>query len=195
MQLKEGWNINSEGSISYVKNGSKVKGWQKVFRNNYLMKNLVIDENYDRSYDLDWYFFDQNGNMKTGWINDGGASYFLYSNGKMAREAYIDGWYVGENGAWIPGKVKNSYSSDSNHWGSYKSKDTEDGYYALKLYESIDGMQNYYDNQRSYTEGYSITEKQFSELMKSGRIGVEVNNSLRAASGKQISNLCFYYKE
>ena len=38
-QLTEGWNINSDGSISYVKNGSKVTGWQKIFRNKYLMEN------------------------------------------------------------------------------------------------------------------------------------------------------------
>ena len=205
-QLTEGWNINSDGSISYVKNGSKVTGKKKIFRNKYLMENLVVDENYDRNSSFDWYFFDTKGNMKTGWIKDGGRSYFLYSNGKMAREAYIDGWYVGENGALIPGKVNNSYSSGSNNWGSYKSKDTEDGYLALRLYKSKDDIEDYYDNPyydnrnsslygKFKLEGSVITEKQFSELLKSGHIGVEVNNSLRAKSGKTISNLCFYYKE
>lgn len=84
----------------------------------------------------DWFFFDANGHMMTGWILDGGRWYYLnplsdgtqgrmftgwqlvdgkwyYLNpvsdgtrGAMAADTWIDGYYVNADGAWEPDKTK-----------------------------------------------------------------------------------------
>lgn len=46
-----------------------------------------------------WYYLDENGIMKTGWVNVNGYWYYLYSSGVMASNTYIDGYYLGPDGA------------------------------------------------------------------------------------------------
>ncbi|MCE1919987.1 choline-binding protein D, partial [Enterobacter ludwigii] len=49
-----------------------------------------------------WYYLNASGAMKTGWFQDyDGRWYFLKSNGAMAANEYIDGYYLGSNGAWV----------------------------------------------------------------------------------------------
>lgn len=49
-----------------------------------------------------WYYLDANGNMKTGWMQDGANWYYLYpSGGAMACNTTIDNCKLGSNGAWI----------------------------------------------------------------------------------------------
>ena len=53
-----------------------------------------------KEIDGKWYYFGQDGYMKTGWIKYGGKSYYLNSDGSMAHDATIDGFTVGSDGAW-----------------------------------------------------------------------------------------------
>ncbi|MBQ2402149.1 MAG: peptidase A26, partial [Lachnospiraceae bacterium] len=85
---------------------------------------------------FDWFFFDVNGHMMTGWIFEGGRWYYLnpvsdgtqgrmmtgwqlidgkwyYLNtvsdgtkGAMLADAWIDGYYVDANGVWDATKTK-----------------------------------------------------------------------------------------
>ena len=48
-----------------------------------------------------WYYLNASGAMKTGWLNDNGTWYYLKSSGAMAASEYIDGYYLGSNGAWV----------------------------------------------------------------------------------------------
>ena len=49
-----------------------------------------------------WYYMQSNGSMKTGWIKDtDGNWYYLKEDGAMASNEYVNGYWVGENGAWI----------------------------------------------------------------------------------------------
>ena len=56
-----------------------------------------------------WYFLSSDGAMKTGWQNGGGTWYYMYtandshggSEGVMARNCYIDGYYLSANGAML----------------------------------------------------------------------------------------------
>ena len=55
----------------------------------------------------DWYHFDAQGYMETGWIWDGAAWYYLQENGAMLKNCWISNYYVGDNGAmytdrWTP---------------------------------------------------------------------------------------------
>lgn len=50
----------------------------------------------------EWYYLDESGAMQTGWIKDiNGKYYYLYSSGEMAKNTIINGYKIGENGAWI----------------------------------------------------------------------------------------------
>jgi len=73
------WAMTTDGNWMLIENGSPVIGWK--FVNGY------------------WYYLDESGIMKTGWVNINGYWYYLYSNGIMASSTYIDGYYVGPNGA------------------------------------------------------------------------------------------------
>ncbi len=66
--------------------------------------------NADKSYtvnnwqriDNKWYFFDEAGYMKTGWILWNGLWYYCGTDGAMLSDATTpDGYYVGSDGAWI----------------------------------------------------------------------------------------------
>lgn len=61
------------------------------------MKNTWF---FDRSYQK-WYFLDQYGYMSIGWILNGGKYYYLYSDGSMASNTTINGYKLGNDGAWI----------------------------------------------------------------------------------------------
>ena len=54
-----------------------------------------------RNIDNLWYYFDQNGYMKTGWIKSDDKWYYLKQGGEMASNELIEGYYLGENGAWL----------------------------------------------------------------------------------------------
>lgn len=64
----------------------------------------------DNSYAKGWreidgksYYFDSNGYMKTGWIQDSyfGNWHYFHSNGAMAYNTVIDGYELDEDGTWI----------------------------------------------------------------------------------------------
>jgi glucan-binding YG repeat protein len=52
----------------------------------------------------EWYNYGDDGALKTDtWIeDDNGSWYYVDNNGEMARNTEIDGYYVGNDGAWIP---------------------------------------------------------------------------------------------
>ncbi len=52
----------------------------------------------------EWYHFGENGAMDRGrWIGD----YYVKADGRMARSQEVDGYWVDENGKWVPGKKSN----------------------------------------------------------------------------------------
>lgn len=64
--------------------GKKKTGW-------------LIDDDYE------WYYFDDSGIMKTGWVKSNGKWYYLdKSSGKMVVSTTTpDGYAVGPDGAWL----------------------------------------------------------------------------------------------
>ena len=67
--------------MEYLKNGKPVTGWQNV--------------------NSKWYFMKDNGAMAKGWQDTDGQWYYLYSDGAMAKNTSVDGYNVGDDGAWI----------------------------------------------------------------------------------------------
>lgn len=103
-----------------------------------------------------WYHFDLSGWMQTGWIEIGGKWYYLNSSGAMASNCWIgnyylgydgvmlinawtpDGYYVGENGAYIEG-IHNGLTS---RWKEemlqlINIERAKEGLAALELYNPI----------------------------------------------------------
>ena len=106
-QMKASW-VNLGGTWYYLKaDGAMATGWLleggnwyflNPVSNGYLgaMKTGWIQDNGT------WYYLNASGAMKTGWFQDtNGTWYFLKSNGAMAANEYIDGYYLGSNGAWV----------------------------------------------------------------------------------------------
>lgn len=46
-----------------------------------------------------WYLLDDNGNYKNGWVQDG-SNWYHISITRMDTNRYVDGYYLGDNGAW-----------------------------------------------------------------------------------------------
>lgn len=64
-----------------------------------------------------WWYVDDSGNYVTGWKYIDGNWYYLNSNGTMAHDTTVGGYYLGSNGAWTTDK----YSSQHKTLGSTSS--------------------------------------------------------------------------
>lgn len=65
-----------------------------------------------------WYYLKDDGTMATGWILDKGNWYYLYSNGSMAHDTTIDGYYLNNSGAWTTSSGSSSTSTGGVRIGS-----------------------------------------------------------------------------
>lgn len=77
----------------WIENGQKTKTWFFTRYDGYFLANGWIENG-------EWYYY-QNGYMKTGWIYDKGNWYYCYSNGMMAHDTVINGYYLNSSGAWV----------------------------------------------------------------------------------------------
>ncbi|WP_297417390.1 cadherin-like beta sandwich domain-containing protein [Clostridium sp.] len=83
---------------------------------NPLKNTWYYDKNYGKNYyfnqdgnmvtgwvlnDGKWYYLDNSGAMITGWIQLGANWYYLYSSGAMATNTTINGYKIGADGAWV----------------------------------------------------------------------------------------------
>ena len=82
------------------------KGWWFKETNGSYPKSKWLQLTYNNKND--WYYFDEQGYMVTGWRLIDGKWYYLYEKtegsnvkGAMAYNTVISGYRVGSNGAWI----------------------------------------------------------------------------------------------
>lgn len=76
------------------------KGWWYSKGNTYL-------KNCSEWIDNNIYFFNNNGYLKTGWVKDDYDTwYYYYSNGTMAKDATINGYYLTNRGNMLEGVSK-----------------------------------------------------------------------------------------
>lgn len=79
----------------------KVTGWTKsnglwyYYDNNGAMRTGWIKDSGI------WYYLNADGTMRTGWLNDTKAWYYLNTDGSMAANTTIDGYTLDASGAWI----------------------------------------------------------------------------------------------
>lgn len=123
-KVTDSWIQNEDGTWSYL-NEDKTKriGWVQSLSSKFwyymnsdgiMMSNCWIKDN-DKWYhfnengamqtgwsyiDNNWYYLEQSGAMKTGWINDKGTWYYCNERGEMLHNTFVNGYYLGDNGAW-----------------------------------------------------------------------------------------------
>lgn len=67
-----------------------------------------------RLVDGKWYYFGQDGYMKTGWLQDINKKwYYLNSDGSMVHDTTVDGYTIGSDGAWNQ-SIQNSSQQSTN---------------------------------------------------------------------------------
>ena len=96
--------------------GAMTTGWQNVGGTWYYMNNSGAMLTGWQVIGGAWYYLDGSGAMHTGWIRLGETWYYLTASGAMAANTWIGSYYVDENGAWIPGKVRSKIIAiDAGH--------------------------------------------------------------------------------
>lgn len=86
-------------------------GWEQSNSNWYYYENNLAKTGWTQDNSKWYYLSPSTGIMQTGWIQDNGNWYYLNSDGSMAHDATIGGYYLGSNGAW--GSTTSNTSSNS----------------------------------------------------------------------------------
>ncbi|MDY4206229.1 MBL fold metallo-hydrolase [Blautia obeum] len=96
----------------------------------------------------EWYYFDADGWMVTGWQLIHGEWYYFAGNGIMQKNTWIGEYYLNESGIWDQSQ-KRSYwvNSDGRWWYRHG-----DGSYTTSDFEQIDGEMYYFD-----ADGWMVT--------------------------------------
>ncbi|MBN1040243.1 N-acetylmuramoyl-L-alanine amidase family protein [Clostridium botulinum] len=107
-QANLGWNQNQSGEWLHLKDYDIEKGWINENGNWYFnnLENGKMKTGWMQSpYSNKWFYLNEEsdgtkGKMKTGWQKVNNNWYYLNDDGSMAKETYINGYYLDSNGAW-----------------------------------------------------------------------------------------------
>ncbi|MDD3049506.1 MAG: hypothetical protein PHQ89_06060 [Bacilli bacterium] len=91
------WLKDSQNNWNWRENGDKATGWKQVNGTWYYFDgNGNMKTGWVKTPDSKWYFMNSDGSMKTGWIQEAdGTWYNLASDGAMKT-----GWMQEANGTW-----------------------------------------------------------------------------------------------
>ena len=109
--LATGWrSVNGAWYYLDPENNKMVEGcWKKINDSWYFLQSGGAMAQNWLELNGNWYYMATDGAMKTGWQLVGGTWYYLYtlndshggSEGVMARNTYIDGYYLSSSGAMV----------------------------------------------------------------------------------------------
>lgn len=99
--IKAGWNLTENNSWIFIENSNLVKGWKLVDNNWYLMDVNGIMRTGWNLVNSKWYYLNEYGVMKTGWVFTNGKWYYLSNSGAMLSNTTVNGYVLGNDGAWI----------------------------------------------------------------------------------------------
>ena len=76
-------------------------GWQqRATQRQYYEDGLPLVEEW-RLLDGKWYYFDESGLYRKGWIEDKGLWYYLDANGEMVTNTTVDGYNINADGVLV----------------------------------------------------------------------------------------------
>lgn len=102
--LKNTWFYDKSTNKNYYlqADGTMATGWFSNSGHWYYLDNSGARQCGWISNNGQWYYLNCDGIMQTGWIKDQtGKYYYLQGNGAMARNTKIDGYKLGNDGAWV----------------------------------------------------------------------------------------------
>lgn len=109
--MATGW-FEDDGVWYYLGNdGGMRTGWQKVNGDWYYFSGSGAMKTGWMYDGLNWFYLSSGGAMTIGWKQIGVDWFYFYSNGAMAKNTYIDGWYLDENGYYIPNEMSDAWIS------------------------------------------------------------------------------------
>lgn len=132
-----------------------------------------------------WYHFGSDSIMQTGWIKCDDKFYYLDSFGAMYENRWVlTGYYVGADGAWIPGYVpKNTTKVIADHSSDDDDDDDDD----RRSYSSIDSTNSKHQESTDYSGGSSSTGNS-SELISGQTGGPKHQESTNYSEGSSASS-------
>jgi len=116
-----------------------------------------------------WYYFDSEGWMVTGWQWIGDKCYYLTASGAMAADTWIGEYYVDASGAWIPEATRDQWILSGSRWW-YRHAD---GSYTTSGWEEIDGQKYYFDSAGWMVTGWQWVEDKCYYLTSSGALATD----------------------
>lgn len=96
-----------------------------------------------------WYTNELNNYWMNVWEKIDDYYYYFKSDGYMAQNEWIDGYWLGDSGAWTY-RAKLSWHRDSHGWWIQDSY----GWYPQSQWQKIDGVWRYFDS-----SGYMVTNQ------------------------------------
>lgn len=100
--VNKGWNKKDNYWYMIKDNGTLATGWYKDYDGKWYHLNSqgIMNTGWVKTNDK-WYYLEESGAMVTGWKKDNEKWYYLNLDGSMCCNTYIDGYYLGSDGAWI----------------------------------------------------------------------------------------------
>ena len=134
-------------------------------------------------YKEKWYHFGNDSIMQTGWIKCDDKFYYLDSFGAMYENRWVlTGYYVGADGAWIPGYIpQNTTKVITDH--SSDDDDDDD----RRSYSSIDSTNSKHQESTDYSGGSSSIGSS-SELTPGQTGGPKHQESTNYSEGSSASS-------
>lgn len=135
-------------------------------------------------YKEKWYHFGNDSIMQTGWIKCDDKFYYLDSFGAMYENRWVlTGYYVGADGAWIPGYIpQNTTKVITDH-----SSDDDDDDDDRRSYSSIDSTNSKHQESTDYSGGSSSIGSS-SELTPGQTSGPKHQESTNYSEGSSASS-------
>lgn len=135
-------------------------------------------------YKEKWYHFGNDSIMQTGWIKCDDKFYYLDSFGAMYENRWVlTGYYVGADGAWIPGYIpQNTAKVITDH-----SSDDDDDDDDRRSYSSIDSTNSKHQESTDYSGGSSSIGSS-SELTPGQTGGPKHQESTNYSEGSSASS-------
>lgn len=145
-----GWK-NVNGTWYYfTDSGAMYKGWAYLSDSWYYMDadGRMLTGFYDVNGQT--YYSDASGAMITGWFLVNDTYYYAYASGAIAKNAWVDGYYVDASGKWISSMPKGEWRRNSVGWW-YRHGD---GSYAISSFEDINDKTYYFDEDGYMASGW-----------------------------------------
>lgn len=125
------WITNDFGKwYEYPDNTYENSGFKRIYDKTYYFENSGYVKINWLLLDNDWYFFGQDGVMKTGWYN----AYYFDIDGKMKKNSWVGTKYVNSDGKLL----LNSFTPDGYYVGA-------DGTYLMNQWILVNGKYYYLD--------------------------------------------------